>query len=213
MANVTKWSKVGIAMQSALATSETITAITKADPAVVSIAGHSYVNGDYVVINSQGMGQVHGRVFRVSGVAAGTFELEGEDSSLFDDFSTGDAAKITFGTTLGTVTGVSGSGGDFDFIDTTTIHDNAKKQIPGAASALSYQFENIWDVADAALIAMKKASDNQTQSAFLFTFPNGYKMAFNGYVGASLTPGGSAQDKVVTTVTITAFGAPTYYAT
>jgi hypothetical protein len=37
-------------------------------------------------------------------------------------------------------------------------------------------------------------------------------MVFVGYVGFAGTPGGSAQDKVITQSTITAFGTPTYYA-
>lgn len=213
MAKVTKWSNVAIAMQSAIATSKVITAITQADPAVVSSVAHGYANGDYVLMAAQGMTQVNGRVFRVSGVATDSFELEGIDSTGFDAFTSGDAKSLTFGTSLTTVTAVSGSGGDFDFIDTTTVHDDIKTQIPGLPSALTYNFENIWDISDAALAAMKLASDNQGERAFLFTFPNGQKMTFNGFVGASLVPGGSAQDKVTTSTTITAFGTPTYYAT
>lgn len=210
---VTKWSNVGVAMQSAAAAAVAITGITQANPAVVATAT-TPANGDYVRLTVLGMSQVNGRVFRVAGVVANTsFQLDGVDSTNFDAFASGSFEVITFGTTFSTITGVTGNGGDFDFIDTTTIHDSIATQIPGLPSALSYSFENIWDVSDAALTAMKTASDNQEQRAFLFTFANGQKMVFNGYVGASLVPGGNAQDKVTTSTTVTAFGAPTYYAT
>jgi len=210
--SITKWSGVSVAMQSAIAAAVTITAISKANPAVATAASHGYANGDYVLLKIQGMTQLNSRVVRVANVTASTFELEGIDSTNFDTFGSGTAELITFATTLATVAGVSSSGGGFDFIDTTTIHDTIKTQVPGTASALSYTFDNNWDISDAALNAMKLASDTQSERAFLFTFPNGQRMVFNGYVGASLVPGGSAQDKVTTSTTVTAFGSPTYYA-
>jgi hypothetical protein len=108
---------------------------------------------------------------------------------------------------------MSASGGDFDFIDTTTIHELVKTQIPGTANPLSYSFDNLWDAADAGQIAMKAASDAQDQRAFKFTFGTGGPiMVFNGYVGFTGAPTGSAQDKVVSPAAVTAFGSPTYYA-
>ena len=213
MAKVTKWSGVSISMQSVLGAAVDITNITKADPGVVSAASHGYANGDYVLLDVQGMNQVDERVMRVAGQTSGTFDLDGIDTSQFNTFSSGNSKKVTFGVTIATVTQVSASGGDFDFEDTTTIHETIKTQVPGSPSALTYSFENIWDVSDPGLAAMKLASDTQTPRAFIFSFPNGQKMTFNGYVGASLVPIGSAQGKVTTPTTITAFGSPTYFST
>jgi hypothetical protein len=212
MATVTKWSGVAIAMQSALATADTITAITQANPGVATSSSHGNANGTYLKLEVSGMYQLDGKVVRVANTATNTFELEGINTTSYGTFSSGTAEAITFGTTLATVTGLTASGGDFDFIDTTTVHDTVRTQVPGLASALTFTFENIWDVSDAALVAMKAASDAQAERCFKFTFANGQIMVFNGYVGASLVPVGNAQDLVRTTVTITAFGTPTYYA-
>lgn len=218
MATVRKWSNVAVAMQSALATAVVITGISKASPGVVSYtdAGSSDPsNGAFVLLTVQGMHQVNGRVFRVANVngAGNTFELEGEDTTAFDTFSSGTFEVITFGTSITTATTVNGSGGDFDFIDTTTIHQNTRSQVPGLANAATYSFENIWDVADSGLKAMKSASDSQSARCFRFTFGTGGQiMVFYGYPAASLLPGGSAQDKVTTQTAITMFGSPTYYA-
>jgi hypothetical protein len=198
-------------MQSAIGSALTISAITKASPGVATVTAHGLANGDYVVLDVQGMIQLNGKVVRVASVATNTFQLEGVDTTLFDTFSTGTAKKLTFGTTVSTFTSINSSGGDYEFLDITTIHDKTKTQIPGVASAQTYTFDSIWDPNDAALAALKLASDTQAQRAMLFTFGSGSKMVFNGYVGASLTPGGSAQDKVTTSVSITAFGTPTYY--
>lgn len=212
-ANVRKWSGVAVAMQSALAAAKTISAITKASTAVVTATAHGYTNGDYVLLVTQGMYQLDGKVVRVAAVATDTFQAEGVDSTLFDTFVSGTAQKITFGTTLSSMTSVNASGGDFDFVDTTTIHQNVKTQIPGLANPLSYSFDNLWDMSDAAQLAMKAASDNQGQRAFKFVFGTGGPiMVFSGYVGYAGAPTGSAQDKVVSPAVITAFGTPTYYA-
>lgn len=209
--NVTKWSAVAIAVQSALAAAKTITAITKANPGVATSTAHGYSNGDYVLLSVQGMYQIDSMVVRVAGGAADTFQLEGVDTTLFETFASGTAEKITFGTTLATATSVNASGGDFDFIDVTTIHDNVKKQIPGTANPANFTFDNIWDVADAGLIALKSASDSQAKRAVRFTFANGQKVVFTGYVGASMLPTGQGQDKVTTSVTLTMFGKANVY--
>jgi len=212
MATVRKWSGVAVAMQSALAGADTITGITKANPGVVTSASHGLANGDYVFLEVQGMHQLNGRVVRVANQATNTFELEGVDTTSFDTFSSGTAKAVTFGTSITTAADISASGGDFDFIDTTTIHDNTRTQIPGTANPLAYTMNQNWDAADAGQAAMKTASDAQAQRAFKFTFGTGGPiMVFAGYVGFSGAPTGSAQDKVVSPAVITAFGSPTYY--
>jgi hypothetical protein len=218
MATVSKWSGVAVAMQSALGADKTITAIAVGATATVT-ATHDFSAGDYVVFDVLGMHQINGRVFRVLSVSTTvSFVIEGTggaslDTSAFDAFTSGTVNKITFGTSITTATSMSASGGDFDFIDVTTIHENIKSQIPGTANPLSYSFDNNWDSTDAGQIAMKVASDAQAQRAMKFTFGTGGPiMVFSGYVGFTGAPTGSSQDKVVSPAVITAFGTPTYYA-
>jgi hypothetical protein len=218
MATVTKWSGVAVAMQSALGADKTITAIAVGATATVT-ATHDFSAGDYVVFDVLGMHQLNGKVYRVLSVSTTvSFVIEGTggaslDTSDYDAFTSGTVNKITFGNSITTATTMSSSGGDFAMIDTTTIHDNAKTEIPGLPNALSYSFETLWDSSDAGQIAMKTASDAQAKRAFKFTFGTGGKiMVFSGYVGFSGAPTGSAQDKVVTGAVITAHATPTYYA-
>ena len=211
MAVITKWSNVAVSVQSALAATKTITAITKASPGVVSSPAHGYRNGDYVLLSVQGMYQLNYRVMRVSAVATDSFSLEGEDTTNYATFVSGTAQKITFGTTLATLTNINASGGDFDFVDTTTIHDSIKTQIPGLGNPSTYNFESFWDPSDAGLVALKSASDAQAQRAILFSFSNSQKFVFNGYVGCSLSPTGSAQDLIKTSVVFTSLGGPKAY--
>jgi hypothetical protein len=206
------WSNVQIAVQSALAAAKTISAITKASVAVATSASHGYANGDYLTLAIQGMFELDNRVIRVANVTTNTFELEGVDSTLYTTFSSGTAQAITFGTTLSVVTDVNVSGGDFDQIDVTTIHDNVKKQIPGSASPINVGMTALWDPADAGLTALKTASDARAQRAVRVTFSDSTKWLFNGYVGCTNAPTGSGQQKVTTPLTINVFGRTTTYA-
>lgn len=80
---------------------QNITGITQADPAVVTIAGHGYSNGDHVDIYSVGgMTEINNRRYIVANVTANTFELtdlygDNVDSSGYGAYTSGGtAAKI-----------------------------------------------------------------------------------------------------------------------
>lgn len=214
MANAKKWSNVQVAVQSALASAVTISAISKANPGVVTYSGTDPTEGDYVVLTANGMYQVDGRVFRLGTVDSGanTAQLESEDTSLYETFTSGTFEKITFGTSLTTLVNLTAQGGEPSFIPTTTIHDNVARQIPGIPSPITFAFEAIWDPSDAGLIALKAASDAAAKRAFRFTFADGAKLVFNGYVSCPNLPVGQAQGLVTTNVTITLDGRPTVYA-
>ena len=211
MATVKLWSGVAVAMQSALAATKTITAITKAAPGVATSTSHGFANGDYLFLSVQGMNELNNRVVRVANTATNTFEMLGDgassiDTTNFNTFVSGTAQVITLGTSLATLTDINASGGTFGFEDTTTIHDLFKTQIPTVADPATFTFNSFWDPADSGLIALKVASDTKAQRAIRFSWPDGGRIAFAGYVGCSMIPSGQAQGKVLTSVTITAFG-------
>lgn len=97
----------GIITQTALV----ITAITKANPGVVTSNGHGYSNGDEVAISGVvGMTEVNNRSYVVAGVTANTFQLTDSDGNNVNttNFTTytsgGTCAKIVEITTPYTVT-------------------------------------------------------------------------------------------------------------
>ena len=167
MATAKIWSNVQVAMQSSLATAVTATGITNASPGVLTYSGAAQADGAYIVLTVQGMNEVNNRVFRVDSPTTGSLNLEGENTTNYGTFSSGSFQTITYGTTLGTVRGLTASGGDYNFIDTTTIHDTIATQIPGLANPSTFTFENIWDVSDTALLALKSASDTKSVRAFI----------------------------------------------
>ena len=75
---------------------KTITAITKANPGVVTSTSHGFANGDQVNITEiLGMTELNGRRFTVANQTANTFELSGEDTTSHTTYSSaGVAAEI-----------------------------------------------------------------------------------------------------------------------
>lgn len=206
------WSNVAVAVQSALATAVSITGITKASPGVVSHSGTDPSDGDFVLMLVEGMGEINARVFRVANQAVGSFELEGEDTTNYGTFSSGTFQVITFGTSMGTIRGVSVSGGEYEFVDTTTIHDKIRTQIPVIASPVEFSLENRWEPDNTALAALRAISDAKGARAVKFTFATGAIVVFYGYIGFVFIPTGNAQDLVTSPATVTASGLPTNYA-
>jgi hypothetical protein len=89
-------------------TSQNITAVTQANPAVVTITSHTFTNGDRIFISGvAGMTQLNNREFTVANTTANTFELSGIDSTGFDAYTSGGtAAKIVEVTTTYSVTDI-----------------------------------------------------------------------------------------------------------
>ena len=109
------------------------------------------------------------------------------------------------------ITGITGSGGEARQIDITTIHDELEQIALGAKSAITYNLESIWDVSDPGLLALRAADLIKATRVMEFVFANGHRFLFNGQVSASLIPTGTAQDKVITPVTLTIRGGGTAY--
>jgi len=78
----------------------TISAITRADPGVVTCTGtHGLVDGDLVEITSiVGMTQLNGRRFTVANKASTTFELRGEDTTNYTAWSSAGTVTPCFTT-------------------------------------------------------------------------------------------------------------------
>lgn len=215
MANPIFWTNVGVDIQTALGSAITITNITKASPGVVSYSGVvDPANGDYVMMSVNGMNEVNDRIIRVANVnaAGNTFEMEGEDSTLFGTFASGSFQIITFGASFNSLQSIQVSGGDPEYADTTTIHDTIRKRAPTVVSPLSFAFDAIYDVTDPGYVEANKAYKAKAKRAVRFRFGSGAKMAFTGFSSAAGVPTGQAQGVVQTKVGFEAQNFPSSWA-
>lgn len=212
MAVINVWSKVAVAVQTLLAAPKVITAITKANPAVATSTAHGLTNGTVVLLKVNGMRQLDYLVVRVANTAAGTFELEGVDSTTFDTFTSGTAEAVTLGANASTFQDVSASGGEAAAIAISTIHDDQDFEIPGNRSPIVFTFGSLWDPADPALLALKKFDDVKTPCVIELTFATGAKIFMAAFASASLAPTGSSGQPVTTPVSLRLRGRLTSYA-
>lgn len=75
-------------------TSTAITAVTKANPGVVTSAAHGLINGDSVIITGiLGMTELNNREFTVANKTANTFELLGIDTTGYTTYTSGGTVK------------------------------------------------------------------------------------------------------------------------
>jgi hypothetical protein len=207
----TFWSNVQINVQTALGAAKTITAITKANPGVVTSTSHGLANGTYVLLSIVGMFELDQVVARVANQTTNTFELEGIDTTTYNTFVSGSAYAITFGSSMSTAQGVNVSGGEPEFVDITTVHDNVRKRAPTVVSPMTMSIESFYDPSNAALAQLATATRTKTTRAILLTFANSTKMVGSAFVAAAGVPTGTAQDIVKTPVSLEFQGLPTVY--
>jgi hypothetical protein len=83
-------------------TTQTITAVTQASPAVVTITAHPYANGDEIYIQSvAGMTELNNKVYKVANIATNTIELTDNtgvdiDSTGYTAYSSGGSSNLQF---------------------------------------------------------------------------------------------------------------------
>lgn len=205
------WSNVDIDIQTAKGTPITLNSISKADPGVVGYTGTDPTEGDILVFDVVGMTEVHTRAFQAEAVngSANTFNIE--PTIGYHTFVSGTATPITLGASMTNVQDVNASGGEPEFADITTVHDQVRRRVPTVVSPFSIQFGCLFSPDDAAMKELKLASSTLTTRVVRVTFADGSFMVGNAYVSAAGVPTGSAQDVVKTNVSFEFQGLPTVY--
>lgn len=191
------WTNQAVLMQSAIGAAQTIDAISKASPGVITKnAGATLpTNGDYVLLEVAGMRQLNNRIFKVAGASGSTFNIV-DDTTSFSDFTSGTYKVLTLGNAFDSVRDLASSGGDPVFEDTTSVHDPEDTQDIVSSSPQSFTFTHNWDPANAALRAANLAFLLRSPRAFLIQDPDGSGYAFYGTLVAPLQPTVSGKKKV-----------------
>lgn len=167
------------------------TAISNANPAVCSAAAHPFANGDLVEVTS-GWSKINGRIVRVSGVTAGTYALEGIDTSDQTKFvpggGLGTVRKITSRTQIQQILDTNSSGGEMQFTKYAFLENDFETQLPTNSSAQSLAITIADDPSLPGYIALKAASDARAPRALVVALPNGSSLLYNGIFSLDETP-------------------------
>jgi hypothetical protein len=191
---------VRIEVAQTLGTAIAVTAITKADPAVMTLAaGHGQAAKKVGYLNSvEGMVQLEGQAVRIASLATNDATLDDVDTTASADFTgAAEFIPVTAWATLAKATNYEIGGGEGDSIDTTVLLDDIKQEEQGQLAAQTVNIGvNSEDLATQAMQIIKKAARNQQFLVFRITLKTGAVRVFRGQPSL---PGESVQKSALGT--------------
>lgn len=162
-------------------------AITRANPPVVTITGHGLADGDVVKIRGVGgMTELNGESFIVNVLSSSTFQLLGTDSTDYGTYTSGGYVDKLTMSNLCELTGYNRTGGTSPEIDATSLCSDAQEFEIGLAdfgtTQLDYNFAPRTTV-QLAIADFYSGTQAGTKTAVKVTLPNsGGIMVQLGYI-------------------------------
>lgn len=191
-----------------------VTAITNANPAVVTAAGHGMTAGDILEITS-GWSRLTDKVIRVAAADTDTLDLEAIDTSKTSIYPTGGAAgtlrEITGWTQLAQILTSSSTGGEQQFLEYQFLEADAQKRIPTFKSAAGLTFTVADDPTLPGYILASEANDDRLPRALRITLPSGAVLLYNAYISLNKTPSLTVNELMAVEVTLSLLAEPVRY--
>lgn len=201
-----------VRVSTATVAAKTITAITAANPPVVSSAAHALTAGTIIVITGVvGMTELNNRAFIVANPLSGSFELKGIDATAYTAYASGGSATPQTMGAVGEVAGASGFDGQADEIDTTHLRSTAKEYLIGLQDFGNVQLDLNLVPSDTGQIKLRGLKGSGAVGTFSITLSSGEIAAFQAYV-KSFTFTNNTNDKVGGSVSLRVTGEPSYFA-
>jgi hypothetical protein len=175
------------AVETGAGSPDTITAITAANPPVVTATAHGIAEADVVTIAAVvGMIELNGNKYVVDDPTANTFELAGTDASAYAAYVSGGTATVATFSPFCELTGANQQDGQADEIEVTSICSTAKEFEIGLSDSGSLQLDFNWAGNEVVQAALRAAKISGAITAFRITFPGtGGKVVMLGYVQAT----------------------------
>jgi hypothetical protein len=191
-----------------------VTAISNANPAVVSAAGHTFVEGDIIVLQT-GWLKLSGRGFKVGTVASGTFELVGVDTTSTQRYPTGSSAgsakSVEKWVNIPQITEVASSGGEQQFYQFGFLEEDEDRQIPTTKSPSTLTL-TVADDPDQPFVPVVEAADELKEERLQrLNLVNGDIVLYNSIASISNTPSLTRNQLMVRTITLAQQGRVTRY--
>lgn len=203
-----------VQIQTALAASKTITAISKVSEAVITCT-HDFSVGDYILIESVGgMTQINDRVVRVKSVSTTvSFVAEGINSTNWTTYvSGGTAKKITFGASFDNITQLELPDAAPDEVDVTSIHDDERQIVFGHDASQKGTLSLIANPLATAVVEVQTASAANARRALLVTLSSGQKALMNGFVSGGAGFSGGVGAAGTSQISLTLRNKPQWFA-
>lgn len=171
-----------VRVTTATVAADNITAITAANPPVVTCGTHGIANGAIVVIDGVGgMVQLNKRAFVVANVTGTTLELKGIDATAYTPYTSGGTVTEQTMTQIGEVTDVQLFQGEAPEIDTTHLQSVGVSRITGIPDPGNCSL-NCLVITDTGQARLQALYDSSGFAAFAVTRSDGLVAAFFGQV-------------------------------
>lgn len=163
-------------------TAKPVTAVTQADPGVVTSTAHALAEGVVGYFTGvEGMTELEGQVASVDNSLTNSFDLEDIDTTDFGTFSgSADFVPVATWATLSAATQYEIGGAEIGQLDTTTLLDNQVQQEGGMLSVQSVTLSKFSDFQAAAAQLLIKAARKGELVVVRITLSNGERRVFRG---------------------------------
>lgn len=197
------------------ASAKTVSAASNADPAVLTSAGHGFVDGDELLFLS-GWSDASNRVYKADQLSTDTLSPLGLDTSDTGFYAPGGGAgtlqKVSSWLELDKILGVSTSGGDIRYTDINPVNMRNGMKVPTGFNASSIEFTLGYNPSGANVPAMLKVSRGLKTVAFKITIAGGGSIYGYGYLAVSEVPAISANSPLTIKAAMTLLNTPISYA-
>lgn len=207
-----------LSVATAQGSTDTITAITNADPGQVTSATHGNADGSVGIITGVvGMTQVNNRAFVVAATATNTFTLKGVKTSVAQGYGVYASGGIWTPQTMmevGEVVGITSAfDGEAQDIDVTNLRSTGKEYLTGLPEFGNVSLELTLPASeDAGQERLRDLRETQTVAAFTITLASGQVAAFTGLVKSFALSGLVVDGAVKATCSIKVTGQPAFFA-
>lgn len=190
----------------------TITAVTQADPPVVTSTAHGLSDGDIVQVDAiVGMIELNGRAFVVANKDTDDFELGGVKAAGYTAYVSGGTATPKTMTALGNAKDFDIQPDEANEIDVSNLASTRQEYRVGLAGSWTMSANYDIDSTDAGQDELKDAEDDGASRVFTVTLSNDKVFAGVGYV-KSMSAAGATDGVVSGSLNIRGTGQPTWFA-
>ncbi|MGO4011619.1 phage tail protein [Pseudomonas sp. ITP1] len=190
------------------------TAISNAQPAVLTAAAHGLIDGDVIVIDSA-WAKLNGRPARVIDSDTGEFSAEGVDTTSVKSYPVGSGAgnirEATGWTQIAQITEPTANGGEQQFLTYGFLEDDDDRQLPTNKSASSMTLPVADDPAQAYVSIVEAADEDKEPRLIRANLPGGATIYYYAYVSITATPTLSRNNIMTRTITLSFASRPTRY--
>lgn len=197
-----------------LGAAKPFTAISNANPAVVTAAANGLANGDVLVVTS-GWAKLNGRPARVIAAADDSFSLENVNTINVSSFPAGSGAGTfqvaTDWTQIAQITEPAANGGEQQFLTYGFLEDEDDRQLPTTKSASSMTLPVADDPSKDFVAIVEEADEDKEPRLIRANLPGGSKIYYYAYVSITATPTLSRNNIMTRTITLSFASRPTRY--